>query len=1004
MSKKRPFAKPARVDLRSKRDAGVVRPGLRERLTTLFSTPEWQRRKRIAAVLLVIWMAGAAFPPAPPPAGAELDQNWVLGLNMAQAQHLAPGREIIWTYGPLGALSQPDPAGGRVWWPLVYRLGMYGLWVAALVRLRRRPWIVLVFGLAALLDPFLASDHLESALYAFTLLALIDDGWPRKVELGILGFLAGVALLGKVSLGIQALAMLAGVGFAIQWREKRGFAEVGAAFLLAAATVVGLYWASTGDIASLPLYFRNTLELMAGYSESMAMPGPTWQVVLALLAVGALAIGIPAMAKDRRELLPVMPLAALCAFFIFKNSMVRQEPAHFVSLAPKLAMAALFLTARTLPNGRGSDGRGSDAKSRSVTEAIREWLLLGLRPVRSVAALQVACLVFGCCFLAQGKPESWGAIEQRLLFEQTFSWTEVFLHWPQNWRNLALEGKANLSAAKVSPIYRAEVGTASITSIPWDVSEERANGWTWRPQPVFQSYAAYTPRLDRIDAEHVDGKTAADFLFVSWKAIDGRHPFLEEPLTWQERLNHYQVDLHDRQHILLKRSAAPRLAPESKMSGEAAVITWNQDVPVPQKPGTIVHLSIGKSVWGSLRAFVYRLDPVWMEVRRQSGREERWRMMRANMENGVLIRDLPASLQDVALLAQTGCQISDPVVSFRLRAGHPADYRSAIRVEWGQRATEARACTQLTETQAAFGVRGGADEVTVHGGGGRQIPVTADVPWVKAEAGDTGVKYSVEENLSGGARGGSIAISGLKLRIFQQGIPSWSGVFRPMDTLGLFALGIDESVHVFGRAGDQPVAGDWTGSGVTRIGVFRDGVWYLDVNNNGKWDGPEGGDALYYFGLRGDRPVTGDWNGDGTTKVGVYREGQWVLDYTGQHKFDPRPSNIRKFHFGLKTDIPVVSNWGHAGRADHAGVFRDGLWYVDVNGDGKYDPKDDGLYPFGLPGDIPVVVNWGGGKKIGVYRGGLWILDRNGNNRYDADDVVFKNGRPGDIPLTGQWK
>jgi hypothetical protein len=51
-----------------------------------------------------------------------------------------------------------------------------------------------------------------------------------------------------------------------------------------------------------------------------------------------------------------------------------------------------------------------------------------------------------------------------------------------------------------------------------------------------------------------------------------------------------------------------------------------------------------------------------------------------------------------------------------------------------------------------------------------------------------------------------------------------------------------------------------------------------------------------------------------------------------------------------------------------------------------------------------VVVNWGGGKKIGVYRGGLWILDRNGNNRYDADDVVFKNGRPGDIPLTGQWK
>jgi hypothetical protein len=33
------------------------------------------------------------------------------------------------------------------------------------------------------------------------------------------------------------------------------------------------------------------------------------------------------------------------------------------------------------------------------------------------------------------------------------------------------------------------------------------------------------------------------------------------------------------------------------------------------------------------------------------------------------------------------------------------------------------------------------------GGGRRQIPVTVDVPWVKAEASDTGVKYSLKENL-----------------------------------------------------------------------------------------------------------------------------------------------------------------------------------------------------------------------------------------------------------------
>ena len=977
----------------SERDAGVVRPGLRERLRTLFATAEWQRSKQIAAVLLVVWMAGAAFPSAPPPAGTALDQSWILGLNMAQAQHLVPGREIIWTYGPLGALSLPDAAGGRVWLPLIYRLGMYGLWVAALMRLRRRPWIVLVFGLAALLDPFLTSEHLELALYAFTLLVWLDDGWPRKLELGILGFLTGVALLGKVSIGVEAVGMLAGVGFAIQWRERRGMAEIGAAFLLVAATVVGLYWAVTGDIASLPLYFRNALELMAGYSESMSWPGPMWQVVVALLGVGALAIGVPAIAEDRREWLPALPLAALCAFFIFKNSMVRQEPAHFVSFAPKLAMAALFLTA----------GFRRETRPSGVWQSCFLTVRKGLRTVRPATSLQVACLVFGYWFLTQGSPAAPGNIEQRLLFKAAVSWTGVFLHWPRYWRNLAVEGEANLSAAIAGPIYRAEVGTASIASVPWDVSEVRANGWTWRPQPVFQSYQANTARLDRIDAEHVDGKTAADFLFVSWKAIDGRHPFLEEPLTWQERLNHYQVDLRDSEHVLLKRRAAPLLAPESRIAGKEATIAWNQDVPVPQAPGTIVHLWIGKSIWGSLRALTFRLNPVWMEVRRQSGREERWRLMRPSMENGVLIRDLPVGLRDLALLAQPGCQISDPVISFRLQADSPADYRSTMRVEWGRRAPEARSCTHA-QTEAEFGVQGGSDEVTVHGGGGRQMAVTVDVPWVRAEGSDKGLKYSVKENPGVEARFGSIAMNGLKLRIFQQGIPSSSGVFRRMDGAGLFALGIDGATRVFGRASDQPVVGDWTGSGVTRIGVFRDGVWFLDLNNNGKWDGPEGGDAVCHFGLRGDRPVAGDWTGDGTTKIGVFRDGLWLLDYSGEHTLDPRVPSIRTFHFGLKTDIPVVSNWGHAGRADHAGVFRDGLWYVDVNGDGKYDPKDDALYPFGLPGDIPVVVNWGGGQKIGIYRGGLWILDRNGNNRYDADDAVFKNGRPGDIPLTGQWK
>jgi hypothetical protein len=55
-------------------------------------------------------------------------------------------------------------------------------------------------------------------------------------------------------------------------------------------------------------------------------------------------------------------------------------------------------------------------------------------------------------------------------------------------------------------------------------------------------------------------------------------------------------------------------------------------------------------------------------------------------------------------------------------------------------------------------------------------------------------------------------------------------------------------------AGDIPVVGDWTGSGTTKVGVFRSGVWYLDLNDNAQWDGPAV-DRQGSFGLPTDTPL-----------------------------------------------------------------------------------------------------------------------------------------------------
>jgi hypothetical protein len=62
-------------------------------------------------------------------------------------------------------------------------------------------------------------------------------------------------------------------------------------------------------------------------------------------------------------------------------------------------------------------------------------------------------------------------------------------------------------------------------------------------------------------------------------------------------------------------------------------------------------------------------------------------------------------------------------------------------------------------------------------------------------------------------------------------------------------------------------------------------------------------------------------------------------------------------------------------------------------------------FNYGRPGDIPIVGDWDGNGTVtpGVVRKGTWYL-RNGNLGGVADVAPFNYGRPGDIPIVGDWQ
>jgi serine-aspartate repeat-containing protein C/D/E len=241
--------------------------------------------------------------------------------------------------------------------------------------------------------------------------------------------------------------------------------------------------------------------------------------------------------------------------------------------------------------------------------------------------------------------------------------------------------------------------------------------------------------------------------------------------------------------------------------------------------------------------------------------------------------------------------------------------------------------------------------------------------------------------------------------------------------------------YIFGSPDGIPVTGDFDGDGKTEVGIYRRGEWFIDVNGNGIWDE---GDLWAKLGTEADLPVTGDWDGDGKTDIGIHGP-EWPSDpravmlepglpdranesLQGAKQNVPPPLDEAQpekrqlqftalgrrredvidhtFYYGTSGDIPVAGDWNGDG-VWCIGVFNNGVWILDENGDGR----GDATVTFGQAGDIPIVGDWTGDgvDKLGVYRQGTWILDTNNNRRIDEADRTERLGGSSDKPVVGDW-
>ncbi|MEM9587909.1 MAG: SdrD B-like domain-containing protein, partial [Planctomycetota bacterium] len=150
------------------------------------------------------------------------------------------------------------------------------------------------------------------------------------------------------------------------------------------------------------------------------------------------------------------------------------------------------------------------------------------------------------------------------------------------------------------------------------------------------------------------------------------------------------------------------------------------------------------------------------------------------------------------------------------------------------------------------------------------------------------------------------------------------------------------------------------------------------------------------FGCDDCVPLTGDFNGDGQDEVAVYHGGQWFVDLNGNGRWDEGDLWIR---MGTMLDRPVIGDWDGDGKDDIAIFGRQ--W--------ERDPQRIRRDP-GLPDpdnthrrDVPALLVASKARKSSESTERMMQRSVQGDLHADVVDHVFQYGEQGDTPLAGDW-
>ena len=590
-------------------------PGVVRRL--LAARPPLAILVPLAALAFLLILALGA-----PPIPRGLDPSWTEVLGWGFLHHAQWGRDLVFTYGPLGFL-QPYASyvDGIFNWYVAGAIALpltFALTICLLLRRGSVATALLFVAAYVVWCSFLAGDIAWALTLVFGTAYLIRTADERRglawtVVAVLLAPVFGAIALTKFSmfpLWAICVAMLASLQLAAGRRLTAALLAVG---FVGAFVVV---WIATGQhLKNLPAFIAAGLEISSGYPHAMGTRAPQLIEVagLGLLAIFMLACAYAIWANRRDwSAWATASLCALSALLFWMACIIRGD--HWPWFFPAISLLPFVLL---------SDRRLVAPRFlRPVLIAVVVLAVVVEPPARSLAT-DATFRVRNAAYNLAHLPELAAARSEQ-------------------WRAAAKEAAL--------PKVRGRVRDSRVDMLTWEQGMVLLNGFNYAPRPVFQSYSAFTPKLARLNESYFLGADAPSYVLLRLDYIDERLPMSEDGLALIALLQRYRPVLREKGFLLLERhgrlSARP-VVPD----GPTTAGTLGEDVAIaePNTP-TIAFADIRLTLFGKLYTMLFREPPLRITLNTGSNATQRYRLVRPTAASGFVITPLITGNDDIIKL------------------------------------------------------------------------------------------------------------------------------------------------------------------------------------------------------------------------------------------------------------------------------------------------------------------------------------------------------------------